>query len=466
MKTPIWDFVKEYEKKNTVRFHMPGHKGTGPIGAEVFDITEIAGADDLYHAHGIIEESERNASVLFGTGATLFSTEGSSQCIKTMVALAAMQYKRKQNLLGRQSGSSKDGNGEKPVILAARNVHKAFIYAAALVDVEIEWLWPEATDSICRCPVMPETLQKRLEELGERVAAVYLTSPDYLGGTADVREVARICHEAQVLCLVDNAHGAYLHFLEPKCHPMDLGADICCDSAHKTFPALTGAAYLHFAKTVPEELVREAKQTMQLFGSTSPSYLILSSLDLCNAYMEDRLTQKIAAFSKQIEEVRQELKNKGFEIERTDPLRITIRAGAGTTGETMAEQLRMHGIECEYADEDYVVLMLSTQNSAKDLKRLTDAMEQIKETKVSVRRNTGNPMLQVNHRPQKVMSVREAYFSTGERLLVEASLGRICKEPTVTCPPAIPVVVPGERVDETAVALFQYYGMETIEVCK
>ncbi|MBR2078711.1 MAG: amino acid decarboxylase, partial [Clostridia bacterium] len=120
MNTPIVDFVKSYESKNALQLHMPGHKGKTFLGLERHDITEIDGADVLYSPDGIIEESENNASALFGTRHTYYSTEGSSLCIRAMVYLAC---------LGK----------EKPLIIAGRNVHKAFIYAAALCDCEVKW---------------------------------------------------------------------------------------------------------------------------------------------------------------------------------------------------------------------------------------------------------------------------------------------------------------------------------------
>ena len=275
MQTPIVDFVRKYQKDGVTRFHMPGHKGQSYLGCEWADITEIHGADSLYEADGIIAESERNASALFDSGRTFYSTEGSSQCIRAMLYLALSQHRGK----------------EKPVILAARNVHKAFVYAAALLDFDVEWIWPEeGMKSLCSCKVSPEQIEEQigqmLKDKKEKPAAVYLTSPDYLGGQMDIRAIAEVCHREGILLLVDNAHGAYLHFLEESAHPLDLGADMCCDSAHKTFPVLTGGAYLHLHKSVADVLGEKGKQALALFGSTSPSYLILESPaennDLCH----------------------------------------------------------------------------------------------------------------------------------------------------------------------------------------
>ena len=130
MKTPIVDFVTEYAASDTVRLHMPGHKGTAVLGCEALDITEISGADALYEAGGIIGESEKNATGLFQTARTLYSTEGSTQCIKGMLELARRWWQHKQEL-----------PGKRPVVVAARNVHKAFLYAAVLLDFDVVWLW-------------------------------------------------------------------------------------------------------------------------------------------------------------------------------------------------------------------------------------------------------------------------------------------------------------------------------------
>ena len=149
MKTPIADFVRQYSLSGTARFHMPGHKGRPFLGCEGLDITEIAGADALYEAEGIIAASERSASELFGSRRTLFSTEGSSQCIRAMLHLA---------LTCRPAGAD-------PVVVAARNVHKAFVYAAALLDLEVVWLWPEGgSRSLCACPVTAGTLERTLAD--------------------------------------------------------------------------------------------------------------------------------------------------------------------------------------------------------------------------------------------------------------------------------------------------------------
>ena len=444
MNTPIWNFIRAYRESGTARFHMPGHKGVDFLGCEHLDLTEIAGADALYEADGIIAESEQNATELFGSGRTVFSTEGSSQCIRAMLYLA-IQNRRP---------------GTKAVIVAARNVHKAFVYAAALLDFEVVWLWPDGENrSLCSCPISPETLEKTLNSLPEPPAAVYLTSPDYLGNTGDIASLARVAHRYGTLLTVDNAHGAYLHFLEPSRHPLDLGADLCCDSAHKTLPVLTGGAYLHLAKHLSDRFQAQAKGAMALFGSTSPSYLTLASLDCCNAYLADGYREKLKKTAELLENTRKALRKNGWTVEETDPLRITVTAGNNQTGSALADLLRAHKIECEYADPDSLVLMLTPENDPEDLHRLVTALG-----KTSAKPKTGEVLPLA--RGQQVMKVRQALFAPHEEIPAEESLGRICGAPTVSCPPAIPIAVSGERITPEALEIFRYYGVQSADVVK
>ncbi len=443
MKTPIADFVNEYVKKNITRFHMPGHKGKSFLGCEAYDITEIKGADALYEADGIIAESEANATKLFDTGRTFFSTEGSSQCIRAMMYLAVNAYKGKK----------------RPTVLAARNAHKAFLYAAALVDFDVKWLWPDEMHSLCSCEISAEMVEQELASMEEVPAAVYITSPDYLGGKADIAGIAEVCHRYGTILAIDNAHGAYLHFLDDSQHPIDLGADICCDSAHKTLPVLTGGAYLHISKDATESFAANAKQAMVLFGSTSPSYLTLSSLDLCNRYLEEEYHQRLARMVECVRQTKLSLRRNGWCVEETEPLKITIKAPDSVNGYKIAETLRDGLIECEYADDKYVVCMISPENDEADLGRLVSCLGQNEyglSTEVSME----------SLRSEQVMSIRAAIFAEREIVSVENAEGRICGAPAVSCPPAIPIAVSGERISKEAIRLFQYYRISEVEVIK
>ena len=437
MNTPVADFVQRYAKAGTARLHMPGHKGRCFLGCEPWDITEIHGADALYEAEGILAESEQNAAALFGSQRTCYSTEGSSQCIRAMLYLAVAA-----------SGSH--------TVVAARNVHRAFVSAAALLDLEIRWLWPEESRSLCGCPISPAQLEETLHSLPEPPAAVYLTSPDYLGGMAEIPALAQVCHQHGTLLLVDNAHGAYLRFLQPSLHPLDLGADLCCDSAHKTLPVLTGGAYLHLSPTAPAQLGPLAKSALGLFGSTSPSYLTLASLDLCNRYLAEGYPQRLAEAVERLAELRERLTAAGWRVEPSDPLRVTVAAPRGVTGQELAGQLRRQGVECEYADRDFLVLMATPENTPEELAQAAAALGQCP--------GEANPPQLPLARGERACSIRQAAFAPRETVDAAHSLGRVCGLPTVGCPPAIPIAISGERITPEALALFAYYGIEQVEV--
>ena len=424
---------------------MPGHKGVAVLGMESLDITEISGADSLYEADGIIAESERNASALFGAN-TFYSTEGSSQCIRAMLYLALL-HARGQGIA-------------RPRIAAGRNAHKTFLSAVALLDLDVTWLYPDAADSYLTCAVTAPMLERLFAE-GEKPTAVYVTSPDYLGNTVDVAALAEVCHRHGAQLLVDNAHGAYLKFLSPSRHPMDLGADLCCDSAHKTLPVLTGGAYLHISPSASFASVGEAKRALAMFGSTSPSYLILQSLDATNPILAESFAADLSALTERVALCRRALEACGYVCVGDEPTKLTICPKTyGYTGTELAQILREQSIECEFADPDYLVLMFTPACSGEDILYLSDILGKVP------RRAAITEVPPAVRKPERVMSVREAAFAPCETVPAAESVGRILAAATVGCPPAVPIVVSGERIDESAVAQFAYYGIESCVVVR
>jgi len=422
---------------------MPGHKGVGSL-CESLDITEIAGADSLFEANGIIRESEKNASALFGSE-TFYSTEGSSLCIRAMVYMLSLYAKE---------------IGRKPLILAGRNAHKTFLSALALTDTDVFWIYPKKYESYLSCSVTASELEDIFKSSSELPIAVYLTSPDYLGNFSDIAGVAEVCHKYGVLLCVDNAHGAYLKFLSPSKHPIDLGADICCDSAHKTLPALTGSAYLHVSKNAPESFSREAKNALCLFASTSPSYLLLESLDKTNAYLEGH-AERLNAFLPLLDSLREELCANGYALIENEELKITIDAKAyGYYGDELADILYKNGIVCEFADRDHLVMMFTPENSSSDIDKVKKALTSIEKKEALV--NAPKEFFA----PVRAMSVREAVFSPQERLPIYECEGRVLASASVPCPPAVPIVVSGEIIDKNAIELFEYYGIDSCVVVK
>ena len=421
---------------------MPGHKGEGNLGIEAFDITEIQGMTSLYEGKGVIAESEANASTLFGAY-TAYSTEGASLCIRSMLYLLGLTARTK---------------GETPHILATRNVHKSFLSGVALLDMKVSWLYADGGDSYLSSPLTPDALESYLTT-HPLPHALYITSPDYLGCMADVRGLSEVCHRYGIYLLVDNAHGAYLKFLEESQHPIDLGADMCCDSAHKTLPALTGGAYLHISPTAPCEWVARAKDAMALFGSTSPSFLILESLDLVNPYLSQGYREDLQAFLPMVKAVKETLSHNGFVSVGDEELKLTLATKSyGYRGDEVAEYLRERGMECEFADPDFVVLMLAPATGKAGLQLLLDALLDLPKRAPLTER----PPLQAV--PVMAMSVREATLAPCEWVSREASLGRILASATMSCPPAVPILMCGEAIGEEAISAFRYYGIETVLV--
>ena len=466
--TPIVDFVRRYAQSGTSRLHMPGHKGQPLLGFEPLDITEIHGADELYEPEGIIAESEANATRLFGTAHTCYSTEGSSQCIRAMLCLALQGAPQ---------------TGQRPLLLAARNAHKALLYAAALLDFDIRWLWAQQEDAgaLCSCPVTPEALAGALQELaqqGRRPFGVYVTSPDYLGGVQDIAALAEVCRQHDVPLLVDNAHGAYLRFLpEGSRHPIALGAAMCCDSGHKTLPVVTGGAYLHLGHNAPVQDEDAVRGALALFGSTSPSYLILQSLDRCNRYLSEGYPLRLLQCCGYLTRLRRELNEAAQAhgcpvplVRESEPLKVTLDAAAlGMTGTALADCLRRSHIECEYADPRYLVLMFTPDNPPQDFERLTDAVIQLLAElppEIPHPETVRGEFAQLEQQLQVCCTIRQAVFAPQQRIPAAQAVGRVCAMPTVSCPPAIPIAVSGEVITPAAVALMQRYNITEVSVLR
>lgn len=441
MKTPIVSFLKSYQEKSPVRMHMPGHKGAGILGFEGMDLTEIYGADELFAAEGIIKESEQNASSLFGCP-TYYSTQGSTLCIQTMCTILCQDAKSK---------------GKKPKILAGRNAHRSFIHAAALLDFEIEWLY--GNSDYLSCKIHAEDLEKAIIE--SLPTAVYLTNPDYLGNLLDIQSLASVCKKHNVLLAIDNAHGAYLRFLEPSLHPIDLGADLCCGSAHKTLPVLTGGAYLHLSDSLNQVWANDVKHFMEYFSSTSPSYLIMASLDAANEVLNTTFKKSLSECIQRVDGLKNTLTQHGYTILFGEPMKITISTKEfGYTGNEIANLLMECDIYPEFYDSDYIVLMPSPYNTKDDLKRLETCLCGIDRKPILINKP---PKLEQS---KKAMNVRQALFSSSITLDVSKSLGQVCSSVTVSCPPAILPVIPGEVISESSIEVMKYYGIETVRVVK
>lgn len=426
MKTPIHDFLAKYASQAPVRCHMPGGKDN-PL-----DITEIDGADSLFECNGIIKASEKNAAAVFGSGKTLYSCGGSTLAIQTMLALAKAYNPRKNR------------------VAASRYCHKSLISACVLLNLDVDWIEPL---SFLSCEIAPEAVEGAIND---STLCVFAQSIDYYGGECDISSISEVCKKHGLPLLTDNAHGAYRVFTHN--HPMLQGADLSADSAHKTLPCLTGGAYLHINRNAPKIFTERAKEMMSLFGSSSPSYLILDSLDLCNRHIALE-KEKAEKTMEEIERLKANLRDIGCTLRQSDPMRITLDAEKiGYSGFQLSRELAKNNVICEYADQKYTVMLFSTSQPLTDFPKILAAAKNItKKTPLE------SPSLSLSI-PEAAMSLKTAVFSPSEEIPLKRAQGRICASVTAPCPPCVPVIMPGEIFSEREIAALGLWGVENVRV--
>ncbi len=427
MSVPLYDALLRHRQLGRASFHTPGHKNNLealPQDLLSLDYTELPDTDSLFEADGAIWEAERLAAKLFGAERTCISAGGCTLCIQAMFRLAAP-------------------NGGK--VICARTVHRSAVNTMALLDLQPVW-------------AMPEDL---VTEIGRNpdAKAVYVTSPNYYGQLLDIPALAGACREHGIPLLVDNAHGTHLMFTEPKLHPLALGASMTACSAHKTLNVLTGGAWLNIADS---RFADGAKDAMALFGSTSPNYAIMASLDLARAWLEvhkgeyKKLQNRAAG-------IKEAAKEHGIGLPGglTDPTRITLNTGTiGLTGTSAAEIFRGAGAEPEYADARHVVFIATPFNEEADFVRLEDALD------VLPVRDPLPELPALPPLPPVRTTLREALFAPSQAVPLNKAVGKIAAEAACPCPPGVPIVMPGEEVTEEAVDFLRGYGFFTIKVLK
>lgn len=428
MKTPLRDAVEAYITEGRARFHMPGHKGAD----DPWDITEVAGCDSLYEASGPIRALEKELAEVYGSGASLLSAGGATLCIQAMLALC--------------------GAGKK--LVAGRGLHRSALNAMTLLGQEPVWVYPEYAGWF-RGPYLAGDIAAALDANGD-AAAVYITSPDYFGVMSDVSAIARVCKERGKLLLVDNAHGAHLKFTGWH-HPMDCGADFCADSLHKTLPAKTGGAALHLANGALEQ---EARRAMALFGSTSPAYPILLSCERALQWARECGAASFSRTAQRFDELKALAARRNFPLPPhcDDPAKLTVAYGrCGMDAEAFGAYLRGRGVEPEYVGGGVCVLMGNEWNGPRDYARLEGALAAFDPTG-SAAPPPPPPRL------EKAMGLREAAFSTNVEIPTREAVGRIAARESSPCPPGIPVVMCGERVDGAMADYLIRRGVHSIHV--
>lgn len=446
------DKIKKILQLDNSRFHVPGHKGyfnkyMPSKNIAKYDITEIKDADSLYESDGIIYQLERSISRISGSGDTLISCSGSTLAIQTMLSVFAKPDTK---------------------VLMSRNSHVSALNCAALIGFEPVWVYPNQNSGFgLPGRINSEDIDVALQKYNNNISAVYITSPDYFGVISDIKSISEVCKKYNKPLLVDNAHGSHL-FIFDNLHPIQLGADMCSDSWHKTFPTMTGSAVLHMNKAKYRHI---AKSNMSIFGSTSPSYLMMMSMDSNRKYIQSGGQLDYIRLAQKVNYIRSLALKNGFLLPEglQDPIRITLSAiKLGYNGAELAQWFRKNKIEPEYVGDYYVVLVPTPHNSTKDFNRLIYSINNI-------------PLLQKKHQKiyaqdlfdriynittEKKMSIRDAVISPSEIISVENSYGRVAAENKCSCPPGVPMVVAGDIINSDIQKLLLNYSISFIKVVK
>ena len=449
MNTPIYNAITQHNKKNRSAFHMPAHKGAADCLAPLADVlkldmTEIPDTGSLFDGEGATAEAERLAAELFGTAGSFMSAGGCTLCIQAMLRLVAPQ-------------------GGK--VICGRVIHRAAINAMALLDISPVWVMPDnSAGPKFAGRITADAVGEALEQ-NTHAKAVYITTPDYFGVMSDVAAISTKAKKYDVPVIVDNAHGAHLQFIDPSLSPLARGAAMSADSAHKTLPVLTGGAWLNIAD---ERYLFGARESLALFGSTSPSYLIMLSLDLCRAWLAQSGTQQMKKLAVKTEHIQKTMRAKGFILPKgaCDPLRLAFNTAAtGLSGEKAGQILRESHIEPEYAGREGVILIPSPFNTDIDFERLGRAFEEMTAYYTAKDKNLAVEALPIQP-PLAALTPRQALMAEKMTVPVRKSVGKIACAAVCPCPPAIPVVMPGEVITPAHVALLAAHGFLNITVVK
>lgn len=449
MNSPIYNALTQHNKKHRSAFHMPAHKGAAECLAPLADVleldmTEIPDTGSLFDGEGATAEAEKLAAELFGTAGSFMSAGGCTLCIQAMLRLVAPQ-------------------GGK--IICGRVIHRAAVNAMALLDIAPVWVMPDNSAGPQFAGRINAAAVAEMLEQNPDAKAVYITTPDYFGVMSNVAAISAEAKKYDVPVIVDNAHGAHLQFLDPSLSPLARGAAMSADSAHKTLPVLTGGAWLNIAD---KQYLPGVRAAMALFGSTSPSYLIMLSLDLCRAWLMESGIDAMTRLAVKTEHIKQTMRAKGFALPQgeCDPLRLAFNTAAvGLSGDKAGQILRENNIEPEYAGREGVILIPSPFNTDLDFERLERALETMAASFV-----VGDKDLVAEvppaEQPNVALTPRQALLAEKATVLAAESVGKIACEAVCPCPPAIPIVMPGEVITAQAAILLPAHGFSNINVVK
>lgn len=430
--TPLYDAICAYAGQNPARFHMPGHKGKFLPVPELqsiapLDVTEIDPTGDLFSGGEPFDTAQQLWAGRFGMEDCLFLTGGSTLGLHAALALFCRP-------------------GDQ--VLIDRGCHRSVYNALALLELEPVYLprpWLEREG--VAGPICPQDVENLLVS-HPNIKTVCITSPTYSGVLSDVAEISHRIHAHGGKLIVDGAHGAHLPFLDVDAFS---GCDALICSAHKTLPALGQTALLFTNGVDP----RRVRQMTSVFGSSSPSYPMMISLDCARDYLEGEGTDEYRRVAQRTAALRASFPSLQEGALRLDPTRLTLTS---PDGHALAQALEEENIWPEMADSGHVVLILTAQDSEEDLSRLERALERHRDLLGAP------PILPPPPLPQPACSLRQALFAPVERLPLQDCLGRVAAGQLAPYPPGVPVVAPGEVIGEKELAYLREIGYNILDV--
>ena len=419
-------FLRSNMVNDRHRFCMPGHSGNSFLNDIISaknDITEMFGADNLYFSNGIIKSVEDKISRLYGCRSYVCAG-GTTLSIQAVVWL--LKHKK---------------------FVAFRGAHISFYNVCAVLGIDPILIGTTRTVSVSE-------IEEGLLKAGKG-SVLFITSPNYYGEVLDIVGIKNICKKNEAVLVVDGAHGAHLNFTNDMKHPIRLGADICCDSFHKTLPALTGAAVIHVNNEQFNKNV--VKASLAIFGSTSPSYIILDSLGLC----ADWLAEFGFKSFKKLENIKNDIiKNSKLKFLKTDPAKLTLCCSNIKIGAfEVVKILREHNIEPEFYNAEYICFILTPFLSEASFFALKEALKKLEQFLFCGTKKIYEKMEYV-----KVLSFKEALYCEKQLVVVEKAKGRVCGNPIFSEIPGVPLLAYGEKITEKVVEKLKERKTEKIDV--
>lgn len=432
MSAPLYEKIKKYaENPNVCRFHMPGHKGKADLGFDPimkYDVTEVDATDNLYFPQESLLEAEKLAACAFGVKQTIFCAGGATLCNQTALSFFA---------------------GKK--VLFERNIHISAFNAAMLLDIVPVFVYnnfDRQTGVVL--PVESEQIENMLTNDTD-IAAVFLTSTNYYGLCADCKKIKAVCKAHGVTLIADNSHGAHLKFVED--NDVSHCADIIIDSAHKTLPVLTGGAFLHFNIDVKRS---DVCSRMLAFGSTSPSFPILASLDFAREWCKENGV-KFKETKQRTQKLKDELQKYGVTVVTSqihDPLRLCI---ATNDAENTDKKLQRQGLISEMCSGNCIVFMFSPFNSEEEFDRLEKALKQIA-PKPPTSRNIAFP------KTEFVCAPKTAFWSEKKEVTIIDAIDCTAAEAVIPYPPGVPILFPGEKITKETAEYLKSHNTDKVKV--